>query len=34
MKVGIPTEGGESLCQSGSGKGYGVEKEKEYNANL
>ena len=27
-------EGGESLCQPGSGKGYGVEKEGEKNANL
>ena len=34
MKVGIPTEGGESLCQPGSGKGYGVEKEKEQDADL
>ncbi len=27
-------EGGESLCEPGSGKGYGVEKEKEQDANL
>ena len=27
-------EGGESFCKPGSGKGYGVEKEKDSDANL
>ena len=27
-------EGGKSLCEPGAGKGYGIEKEKEQDANL